>query len=69
PKNLLLFPAHRPSAISAVDRLLFLKNGQMAAFGLRDEILAAVTQNGPGQRLAAQVGKTTGNISVERASS
>ena len=61
--------AHRPSAISAVDRLLFLKNGQMAAFGLRDEILAAVTQSGPGQKLAAQVGGTSASISMERASS
>lgn len=61
--------AHRPSAISAVDRLLFLKNGQMAAFGLRDEILAAVTQNGPGRQLAAQVGAASPGISMERASS
>lgn len=41
--------AHRPSAIGAVDQLLFLKDGKMAAFGPRDEVLAAVTQSVPGR--------------------
>ena len=50
--------AHRPSAITAVDRLLYLKSGRIAALGMRDEILAAVTQTVPGQKLAARVGKS-----------
>ncbi|EUB98948.1 type I secretion system ATPase [Rhizobium sp. CF080] len=34
--------AHRPSAIGAVDFILMIDNGRMAAFGPRDEILARV---------------------------
>lgn len=34
--------AHRPSAIAAVDTLLFLSEGQMGAYGLRDEVLQKV---------------------------
>jgi len=48
--------AHRPSAISVVDHLLFLKHGQVAAFGPRDQVLAAVTQAVPGQKPAARAG-------------
>ena len=34
--------AHRPSAISMVDKLLFLRNGEQIAFGPKDEVLAAI---------------------------
>jgi ATP-binding cassette subfamily C protein len=34
--------AHRPSAIGALDKLMVLKDGRMAAFGPKDEILAKV---------------------------
>jgi ATP-binding cassette subfamily C protein PrsD len=34
--------AHRPSAIAAVDSLLFLQNGRQGAFGPRDEVLRAI---------------------------
>lgn len=37
--------AHRPSAIASVDMLLVMKDGQMAAFGPRDEVLARTVQN------------------------
>lgn len=37
--------AHRPSAISEVDDLLMLKDGRQMAFGPKDEVLKAVTQN------------------------
>ena len=34
--------AHRPSAISALDKVMVLKDGQMAAFGPKDEVLNKV---------------------------
>jgi ATP-binding cassette subfamily C protein len=34
--------AHRPSAIAAVDKLLYLQNGQLGAFGPRDDVLRKV---------------------------
>lgn len=34
--------AHRPSAISAVDKVLCLRDGRMAAFGPKDEVLKRV---------------------------
>lgn len=34
--------AHRPSAIAAVDKLLFLSEGQVGAYGPRDEVLKRV---------------------------
>ena len=36
--------AHRPAALSAVDKLAVLANGQVQAFGPRDEVLAKVIQ-------------------------
>jgi ATP-binding cassette, subfamily C, bacterial PrsD len=36
--------AHRPSAIVAADKLLFLQNGRQTAFGPKDEILRTLTQ-------------------------
>jgi ATP-binding cassette subfamily C protein PrsD len=35
--------AHRPSAIAAVEKLLFLQNGVQAAFGPKDEVLRLIT--------------------------
>lgn len=37
--------AHRPSAIAAVDRLLYLQDGQACACGPRDEVLQKVLTN------------------------
>jgi ATP-binding cassette subfamily C protein len=34
--------AHRPSAIAAVDKLLFLKGSRQVAFGQKDEVLAQI---------------------------
>jgi len=36
--------AHRPAALSAVDKLAVLANGQLQAFGPKDEVLAKVIQ-------------------------
>lgn len=36
--------AHRPSALAAVDKVLVLANGQMQAFGPKDEVLRKMTQ-------------------------
>jgi ATP-binding cassette subfamily C protein len=35
--------AHRPSAIAAVDLLLVMKEGEAAAFGPKEEVLAGLT--------------------------
>jgi ABC-type protease/lipase transport system fused ATPase/permease subunit len=34
--------AHRPSALAACDKVLFLANGLQQAFGLRDEVLQKI---------------------------
>ena len=39
--------AHRPSAIAAVDKILMLSGGRVAAFGPKDEVLSKVTQLTP----------------------
>jgi ABC-type protease/lipase transport system fused ATPase/permease subunit len=39
--------AHRPSALHAMDDLLVLANGQMAALGTRDEIMKKVSGKHP----------------------
>ncbi|GES43152.1 type I secretion protein [Rhizobium dioscoreae] len=39
--------AHRPSALAAVDKVLVLTNGQIQAFGPKDEVLRRTTQPGP----------------------
>lgn len=36
--------AHRPSAIAAVDNILFLQGGRQVVFGPKDEVLAKITQ-------------------------
>lgn len=38
--------AHRPSAIAAVDKVLFIQNGRQAAFGPKAEVLQKITQPG-----------------------
>ena len=35
--------AHRPSALVAVDKVLVMGNGQMQAFGPKDEVLSKAT--------------------------
>jgi ATP-binding cassette, subfamily C, bacterial PrsD len=49
--------AHRPSAIAAVDKLLFLQAGRQSAFGPKDEVLRQITQQptvvGGNQRVGA----------------
>lgn len=40
-----LIMAHRPAAIQECDQLLVLDGGVRTAFGPRDEVLRAVTQN------------------------
>lgn len=46
--------AHRPSAISAVDKILFLREGRQLAFGPRDEILSKILKN-PGAGKAQEI--------------
>lgn len=43
--------AHRPSAIAAVDKLLFLKAGRQVAFGPKHEVLQQITQPSAGDNV------------------
>jgi ABC-type protease/lipase transport system fused ATPase/permease subunit len=43
--------AHRPSAINAVDKLLFLRNGRQVAFGPKEEVLKQVIRTVPSASL------------------
>jgi ATP-binding cassette, subfamily C, type I secretion system permease/ATPase len=43
-KGIVIVIAHRPSAIAAVDTILFLNQGRMQAFGPKDEVLSKVLQ-------------------------
>lgn len=40
--------AHRPSAINAIDRLLFLRDGRQVAFGPKEQILKRIIRTVPG---------------------
>ncbi len=53
--------AHRPSAISAVDKILFLRDGRQLAFGPRDEILSKILKK-PGANQTEDVP----NVSIVR---
>ncbi len=49
-----LLMTHRPTAITACDQLLILKDGHVAALGSRDEIIRANMQNAPAVRQVIQ---------------
>jgi ATP-binding cassette, subfamily C, bacterial PrsD len=40
---IVIIVAHRPTAIAAVDKILFLQDGRQAAFGPKDTVMAAIT--------------------------
>ncbi|QJR17712.1 type I secretion system permease/ATPase [Pelagibacterium halotolerans] len=40
---IMVIVAHRPTAIAAVDTILFLQDGRQAAFGPKDAVLASIT--------------------------
>ena len=44
--------AHRPSAITNLNKLLVLSEGRVRAFGPRDRVLAQTTQTRPAPALA-----------------
>jgi PrtD family type I secretion system ABC transporter len=44
-KGVAIVIAHRPSAVAAVDLILAMKNGEMIAFGPRDEVLGKILKN------------------------
>ncbi|MBA5776306.1 type I secretion system permease/ATPase [Stappia sp. F7233] len=41
--SIVVVVAHRPSAVAAVDKLLFMKDGRQASFGPKEQVLAEVT--------------------------
>lgn len=41
---IVIIVAHRPSAIAAADKILFLQNGRQTAFGPKDDVLRSITQ-------------------------
>ncbi len=51
--------AHRPSAIAAVNRILFLKNGQQVQFGEKVEVLRKLTRAVPGRNIALASHRTS----------
>lgn len=54
--SIVIVVAHRPSAISAVDQLLVIKEGQQVAFGPKDEVLPKISAPGnPGKPPASGV--------------
>jgi PrtD family type I secretion system ABC transporter len=62
-KGIAIVIAHRPSALAAVDLCAVMKDGAVAAFGPRDEVLSKMTRRpntpqapppGPGQQVMAQ---------------
>ncbi len=56
-KGIAIVIAHRPSALSAVDLCAVMKDGALAAFGPRDEVLSKMTRRpGPAQAPAPQPG-------------
>ncbi|OIP84666.1 MAG: protease/lipase ABC transporter permease/ATP-binding protein [Rhodobacterales bacterium CG2_30_65_12] len=55
-----LIMAHRPSAISEVEKLLVLDHGMVKAFGPRDEVLARTVQNAQAIRSTAAQGQSGG---------
>ncbi|KQN77510.1 type I secretion system permease/ATPase [Devosia sp. Leaf64] len=42
--SVVIVVAHRPSALNAVDKVLFVQNGRQAAFGPKDEVLKKIVQ-------------------------
>ena len=52
--------AHRPGGLSAVDKLAVLANGQLQAFGPKEEVLAKVIQ--PVETLRARPGDPPARI-------
>ncbi len=43
--GIVVIVAHRPSALSAVDRVLFMAEGRVRAFGPRDDVLSALKRS------------------------
>jgi ATP-binding cassette subfamily C protein PrsD len=43
--------AHRPSAVAAVDKLLFLRAGRQVGFGQKNEVLQQITQQRSGENV------------------
>ncbi len=60
--RIVIVMAHRPSAIEACDKLLVLNDGRQKAFGEKQEVLAATTQN------AALAGQNVTNMPARRVS-
>ncbi len=54
--------AHRPNAIAECDKILVLKDGQVQAFGPRDEVLAQVLKNSADVQRATSV-RAVGGLS------
>jgi PrtD family type I secretion system ABC transporter len=49
--SVVIVMAHRPSAIAAVDKILMLKDGRMADFGPKSEVIARAAQAAQGSQL------------------
>jgi PrtD family type I secretion system ABC transporter len=52
--GIVIIIAHRPSALAGIDTLLAMANGQVTAFGPKDEVLQKITQAAQGQQRPPQ---------------
>ncbi len=62
--SIVIVVAHRPSAISAVDLLLVVKDGQQAAFGPKDEVLPKITGQAGAPAPGSVPATNAGSLSV-----
>jgi len=51
----LIVITHRPNILSVIDHMMVLTDGQIKAFGPRDEVLASLNPNKPAEPVEAQV--------------
>lgn len=57
---IVLLVAHRPSALAAVDKILFLRGGRQQGFGPKDEMLQRFTQKAAAPNLRPMVALSNG---------
>ncbi len=58
--------AHRPSAITHVDRLLMLVDGEPRAYGPRDEVMAKLAPGVPSISGGKKAAETESNVIANR---
>jgi PrtD family type I secretion system ABC transporter len=62
--GIVIVVAHRPAALAGVDQLLALSNGQVQAFGPKDEVLKRILQPPPGTSAPQQPARAAPELKV-----